>query len=255
MQGKLLCLLIRKDNFEREQRFRPHPFTTSILSTNLSHPRTTSKGQLLRELRKISFSGGLTDSAVKHISNVLEIASIFNAQESTLTQKLEGIHNFKQERDETLYHAWERYNDLLYQFPLHDLNYQQKVHIFYTGLDIPTRKILDSNGFIPLMTATQAIESIQVMADHSHDCELVEKGLTKVLFGRPSKEQIGLVEDRAKGTLWFKIVSDEDKKRGIHKPEKKIKGFYKGCLSLGDEYKYAQEVADWIRGCINDGMT
>ncbi|GJR07204.1 hypothetical protein Tco_0530188 [Tanacetum coccineum] len=53
------------------------------------------KGQLLRELRKISFSGGPTDSAVEHISNVLEIASIFNAQESTLVQvfplTLEGI--------------------------------------------------------------------------------------------------------------------------------------------------------------------
>ncbi|GJW28342.1 reverse transcriptase domain-containing protein [Tanacetum coccineum] len=84
-------------------------------------------------------------------------------------KKLEKIRNFKQERDETLYHAWERYNDLLYQCPLHDLNCQQKVHIFYTGLDISTRKILDSNGFIPLMTPTQALESIQVMADHSHD--------------------------------------------------------------------------------------
>ncbi|GKA69685.1 hypothetical protein Tco_0775749 [Tanacetum coccineum] len=45
----------------------------------------------------------------------------------------------------------------------------EKVHIFYIGLDIPTRKILDSNGFIPLMTPTQALESIQVMADHSHN--------------------------------------------------------------------------------------
>ncbi|GJY37331.1 ribonuclease H-like domain-containing protein [Tanacetum coccineum] len=30
-------------------------------------------------------------------------------------KKLEEIRNFKQERDETLYYAWERYNDLLYQ--------------------------------------------------------------------------------------------------------------------------------------------
>ncbi|GKB68172.1 hypothetical protein Tco_0929584 [Tanacetum coccineum] len=53
------------------------------------------KGQLLRELRKISFLGGPTDSVVEHISNVLKIASIFNAQESTLIQvfplTLEGI--------------------------------------------------------------------------------------------------------------------------------------------------------------------
>ncbi|GKE86859.1 ribonuclease H-like domain-containing protein, partial [Tanacetum coccineum] len=84
-------------------------------------------------------------------------------------KKLEEICNFELGRDETLYYAWERYNDLLYQCPLHDLNCRQKVHIFYTGLDISTHKILNSNGFIPLMTPTQALESIQVIANHSHN--------------------------------------------------------------------------------------
>ncbi|GJY92433.1 hypothetical protein Tco_0508215 [Tanacetum coccineum] len=63
----------------------------------------------------------------------------------------------------------ERYNDLLYQYSLHNLTYQQKVHIFYPGLDVPAHKILDSNGFIPLMTPIQALESIHVMADHFHN--------------------------------------------------------------------------------------
>ncbi|GJT92255.1 hypothetical protein Tco_1081100 [Tanacetum coccineum] len=117
--------------------------------------------------------------------------------------------------------------------------------------------------------------------------EFMEKGLTEVLFGQPFKEQIGLVEDQGKGTLWLIIgndktifhmpraekafrkltvkqhnsmgpllkVSDEDKKKGIHKPKIKIKGFYRGCLSLGNEYKYDQEVVDWIQGYIDDGMT
>ncbi|GKB82195.1 reverse transcriptase domain-containing protein, partial [Tanacetum coccineum] len=31
------------------------------------------------------------------------------------SKKLEIIRNFKQEMDETLYHAWERYSDLLYR--------------------------------------------------------------------------------------------------------------------------------------------
>nr|GEY59591.1 hypothetical protein [Tanacetum cinerariifolium] len=84
-------------------------------------------------------------------------------------KKLEIICNFKQEMDKTLYHAWERYNDLLYRCPQHDLNIQQKVHIFYTRLDISTRIMLYSRGFIPLMTLTQALKSIQVMAKHSHD--------------------------------------------------------------------------------------
>ncbi|GJQ91931.1 hypothetical protein Tco_0003070 [Tanacetum coccineum] len=113
------------------------------------------------------------EDAYEHVCTVLEILDLFHfpnvTHDAIMLRKLEEIRNFKQERDETLYHAWERYNDLLYQFPLHDMNCQQKVHIFYTGLDISTRKILNSNEFIPLMTPTQALESIQVMADHSHD--------------------------------------------------------------------------------------
>ncbi|GJS70572.1 RNA-directed DNA polymerase, eukaryota, nucleotide-binding alpha-beta plait domain protein [Tanacetum coccineum] len=61
-------------------------------------------------------------------------------------KKLEEICNFKQEMDETLYHAWERYSDLLYKCLQHDLNSQQKIQIFYTGLDIPTRITLDSKA-------------------------------------------------------------------------------------------------------------
>ncbi|GKB05372.1 hypothetical protein Tco_0833567 [Tanacetum coccineum] len=106
----------------------------------------------MRELRHKVFTGTDDEDAYEHVCT-----------------KLEEIRNFKQERDETLYHAWERYNDLLYQCTLHDLNSKQKIHIFYTGLDISTRKILDSNGFIPLMTPTQALKSIQVMADHLHN--------------------------------------------------------------------------------------
>ncbi|GKC75651.1 hypothetical protein Tco_1126425 [Tanacetum coccineum] len=36
---------------------------------------------------------------------------------SKTTKQLEEIHNFKKESDETLYQAWERYNDLLYKCP------------------------------------------------------------------------------------------------------------------------------------------
>ncbi|GJU48925.1 reverse transcriptase domain-containing protein [Tanacetum coccineum] len=84
-------------------------------------------------------------------------------------KKLEIIRNFKQDMDETLYHAWERYNDMLFKCPQHDLNNHQKVQIFYTRLDIFTRRMLDSREFIPLMTPTQALKSIQIMAEHSHD--------------------------------------------------------------------------------------
>ncbi|GKF67873.1 hypothetical protein Tco_0197552, partial [Tanacetum coccineum] len=69
--------------------------------------------------------------------------------------------------DESLYQALERYNDLLYKCPTHDINSHQKVNIFYKGLNTMNRQLLDSQGPIPGMTRTQALTAIQTMADHT----------------------------------------------------------------------------------------
>ncbi|GKC55487.1 protein kinase-like domain, concanavalin A-like lectin/glucanase domain protein [Tanacetum coccineum] len=47
---------------------------------------------------------------------------------SRTAKQLEKIRNFKQEGDETLYQAWEWYNDLLYKCPTHDISNHQKWH-------------------------------------------------------------------------------------------------------------------------------
>ncbi|GKA73082.1 hypothetical protein Tco_0779298 [Tanacetum coccineum] len=67
---------------------------------------------------------------------------------SMTAKQLKDIHNFKQEGDESLYQAWERYNDLLYKCPTHDINSHQK-------------------GPIPRMRPAEALTKIQTMADHS----------------------------------------------------------------------------------------
>ncbi|GKD98574.1 hypothetical protein Tco_1382471 [Tanacetum coccineum] len=46
-------------------------------------------------------------------------------------------------------------------------SFQQEVILFYKGLDVPTRQILDSKGAIPSMKVVDAKKSIQDMADHS----------------------------------------------------------------------------------------
>ena len=43
----------------------------------------------------------------------------------------------------------------------------QEVILFYKGLDVSTRQILDSKGAIPSMNVTEAKKSIQDMADYS----------------------------------------------------------------------------------------
>ncbi|GKB40612.1 hypothetical protein Tco_0885554 [Tanacetum coccineum] len=86
---------------------------------------------------------------------------------SRTANQLEEIRNFKQEGDETLYQAWEWYNDLLYRCPTHDINNHQKVNIFYNGVRALNRQLLDSQGPIPSITLVQALIAIQTMADHS----------------------------------------------------------------------------------------
>ncbi|GJY63602.1 hypothetical protein Tco_0465062 [Tanacetum coccineum] len=86
---------------------------------------------------------------------------------SKTAKQLEEIRNFKQERDETLYQAWEQYNDLLYKCPIHDINNHQKVNIFYNGLGALNHQLLDLQGPILGMTPVQALTAIQTMADHS----------------------------------------------------------------------------------------
>nr|GEZ27844.1 hypothetical protein [Tanacetum cinerariifolium] len=42
-----------------------------------------------------------------------------------------------------------------------------EVILFYKGLDVPTRQILESKGVVPMMKAANAKKVIQEMADHS----------------------------------------------------------------------------------------
>ncbi|GKC46731.1 retrovirus-related pol polyprotein from transposon TNT 1-94, partial [Tanacetum coccineum] len=82
-------------------------------------------------------------------------------------KKIEEINNFQQEPDETLYQAWERFKELLMKCPQHYLTEMQEVIVFYNGLDVPTRQILDSKGVIPTKTAVDAKVAIQEMTEYS----------------------------------------------------------------------------------------
>ncbi|GKE48436.1 hypothetical protein Tco_1479694 [Tanacetum coccineum] len=94
------------------------------------------KSQFIRELREDTFLGNKNDDAHEHFERVLDFVSLFSMPgvthdaryypPSKTVKQLEDIHNFNQEGDETLYQAWERYNDILYKCPTHDLNSQHK---------------------------------------------------------------------------------------------------------------------------------
>ncbi|GKD01142.1 hypothetical protein Tco_1171416 [Tanacetum coccineum] len=82
-------------------------------------------------------------------------------------KKMEEINNFQQEPNESLFRAWERFKKLLMKCPQHYLTDMQEVILFYNGLDVPTRQILDSKGAIPTKTTADAKVAIQEMAEYS----------------------------------------------------------------------------------------
>ncbi|GJV25287.1 hypothetical protein Tco_1377982 [Tanacetum coccineum] len=148
------------------------------------------KGQFLKELRENTFSGSDNEDVNEHIKKVLKIVDLFHVPNITVDQlmfrvfpisltraancppgrtakKMEEINNFQQESDETLFQAWEHFKELLMKCPQHYLTEMQEVILFYNGLDIPTRQILDSRGAIPTKTAEDAKKAIQEMAEYS----------------------------------------------------------------------------------------
>ncbi|GKE83311.1 hypothetical protein Tco_1553311, partial [Tanacetum coccineum] len=166
---------LREDTFSGNKNEDAHDHVDRVLNivSLFNIPRVSQDAVLLRV-----FPFTLTGSAKRWVDrltpgavntwDLLKKAFIQRyCPPSKTAKRLEDIHNFKQESDESLYQAWERYNDLLYKCPTHDINSHQKVNIFYKGLNTMNRQFLDSQGPIPGMTPTQALTAIQTMVDHS----------------------------------------------------------------------------------------
>ncbi|GJX91206.1 zf-CCHC domain-containing protein, partial [Tanacetum coccineum] len=144
------------------------------------------KGQFLKELRTNTFSDqvmlrafpmSLTGAASRWLRNKpiryeLQLGRLDKFLSkyyppARTAKKMEEINNFQQEPDENLYQAWERFKELLMKCPQYYLTEMQEVVLFYNGLDVPTRQILDSRGAIPSKTAADAKTAIQEMAEYS----------------------------------------------------------------------------------------
>ncbi|GKC53266.1 hypothetical protein Tco_1076011 [Tanacetum coccineum] len=80
---------------------------------------------------------------------------------------MEEINTFQQELNESLFRSWEGFKELLMKCPQHYLTDMQEVILFYNGLDVLTRQILDSKGVIPSKTAADVKIAIQEMAEYS----------------------------------------------------------------------------------------
>ncbi|KAK9024967.1 hypothetical protein V6N11_064869 [Hibiscus sabdariffa] len=61
------------------------------------------------------------------------------------------ITSFRQEDDEAMHEAWERYRDLFRRCPMHGLPEWTQVSIFYNSVNTPTRMMLDASANATLL--------------------------------------------------------------------------------------------------------
>ncbi|KAK8685754.1 hypothetical protein V6N13_124789 [Hibiscus sabdariffa] len=66
---------------------------------------------------------------------------------NNLTDRLRSeITSFRQEDDEAMHEAWERYRDLYRRCPMHALPEWTQVSIFYNSVNTPTRMMFDASA-------------------------------------------------------------------------------------------------------------
>ncbi|GJY73757.1 hypothetical protein Tco_0478188 [Tanacetum coccineum] len=130
-------------------------------------------------------------------------------------KKMKEINNFQQEPDESLFRAWERFKELLMKCPQHYLTDMQEVILFYIGLDVPTRQILDSKGAIPSKTATDAKIAIQEMAEYSQKWH---NGTSSRTRGTETSDGLAAIQAQLKNLG-----------RGIKKVNEKVYAAQVGC--------------------------
>ncbi|GJR11013.1 reverse transcriptase domain-containing protein [Tanacetum coccineum] len=141
---------------------------------NLFHVPNITVDQLILRVFPISLTGAasrwLRNEPTGSIKTREDLKTKFlnkYCPPSRTAKKMEEINNFKQELDETLFQPWERFKELLMKCSQHYLTEMQEVILFYNGLDILTRQILDSRGAIPTKTGEDAKKAIKEMAEYS----------------------------------------------------------------------------------------
>ena len=86
------------------------------------------------------------------------------------TSVRKAIHEFTQGTSETFHEAWERLRDLIRECPHHEVSNHELTQIFYDGLGLQYRYLLDeaSGGTFMRKYEDDAMELIETVAENSH---------------------------------------------------------------------------------------
>ncbi|KAK8593454.1 hypothetical protein V6N12_045535 [Hibiscus sabdariffa] len=91
------------------------------------------------------------------------------------------ITSFRQEDDEAMHEAWERYRDLFRRCPMHGLPEWTQVSIFYNSVNTPTRMMLDAsaNGTLLDRPPREGLEILDKLAQNDYQHPTSRRGSTR----------------------------------------------------------------------------
>ncbi|KAL4352123.1 hypothetical protein GQ457_06G015230 [Hibiscus cannabinus] len=91
------------------------------------------------------------------------------------------ITSFRQEDDEAMHEAWERYRDLFRRCPMHGLPEWTQVSIFYNSVNTPTRMMLDAsaNGTLLDKPPREGLEILDKHAQNDYQHPTSRRGNTR----------------------------------------------------------------------------
>ncbi|KAK8597008.1 hypothetical protein V6N12_065485 [Hibiscus sabdariffa] len=101
---------------------------------------------------------------------------------SNMTDHLRNqITSFRQEDDEAMHEAWERYRDLSRRCPMHGLPEWTQVSIFYNSVNTPTRMMLDAsaNGTLLDKAPRESLEILDKLAQNDYQHPTSRRGTTR----------------------------------------------------------------------------
>ncbi|KAK8636631.1 hypothetical protein V6N13_124373 [Hibiscus sabdariffa] len=101
---------------------------------------------------------------------------------SNMTDHLRNqITAFRQEDDEAMHEAWERYRDLFRRYPMHGLPEWTQVSIFYNSVNTPTRMMLDAsaNGTLLDKPPRESLEILDKLAQNDYQHPTSRRGTTR----------------------------------------------------------------------------
>ncbi|KAK8985005.1 hypothetical protein V6N11_082625 [Hibiscus sabdariffa] len=139
------------------------------------------------------FPYSLRDTAKDWLNNLppgsfqswIELCQSFLAKFSynNLTDRLRSeITSFRQEDDEDMHEAWERYRDLFPRCPMHGLSEWTQVSIFYNSVNTPIRMMFDAsaNGMLLDKPPREGLEILEKLAQNDYQHPTTRRGTMRV---------------------------------------------------------------------------